>query len=115
MRDGIEPPIEKQRINEMVDPKKLKRMKKKLDELNRKISHSRKKHDGMIHKRNALRKAIEEIKRGTKPEVLGPARRSPWPSLSGILRSVSNFSEELTEAIGLMEDRRWMLMHSSVE
>ena len=44
-------------------------MKKKLDELNRKIRHSRKKHNGMIHKRNALRKAIEEIKRGTKPEV----------------------------------------------
>ena len=70
-RDGIEPPIEKQRINEKVDPKKLKRMKKTLDELNRKIRHSRKKHDGMIHKRNALRKAIEEIKHGTKPEVLG--------------------------------------------
>ena len=42
-------------------------MKKKLDKLNRKIWHSRKKHDGMVHKRNALRKAIEEIKRGTKP------------------------------------------------
>ena len=43
-------------------------MKEKLDELNRKIRHSRKKHDGMIHKRNALKKAIEEIKHGTKPE-----------------------------------------------
>ena len=30
-------------------------MKKKLDELNRKIRHSRKKHAGMIHKRNSLR------------------------------------------------------------
>ena len=59
-RDGIEPPIEKQRINENVDPKKLKQMKKKLDELNRKIRHSKKKHDGMIHKRNALRKAIDQ-------------------------------------------------------
>ena len=37
-------------------------MKKRLDELNRKIRHSRKKHDGMIHKRNALRKAIADIK-----------------------------------------------------
>ena len=37
-------------------------MKKKLDELNRKIRHSRKKHDGLIHKRNSLRKAIEELK-----------------------------------------------------
>ena len=48
------------------DPKKLKRMKKKLDELNRKITHSRKKHDGMIHKQNSLRKAIENLKCGPK-------------------------------------------------
>ena len=52
------------------DPKKLKRMKKKLDELNRKIRHCRKEHDGMIHKRNSLRKAIEIIKHGTKPAPL---------------------------------------------
>ena len=52
------------------DPKKLKRMKKKLDESNGKIRHSRKKHDGMIHKRNALRKAIEGLKHGTKPEPM---------------------------------------------
>ena len=44
-------------------------MKKKLDELNRKIRHSRKKHNGMM-KRNALRKAIEGLKRGTKPEPM---------------------------------------------
>ena len=62
---GVEPPIEKQRID---DPKKLKRIKRKLDELNRKIRRSRKKHDGMIHKRNALRKSIEVLKRDTKPE-----------------------------------------------
>ena len=42
------------------DPKKLKRMKKKLDELNRKIRHARKKQDGMIHKR----KFFEEGNRG---------------------------------------------------
>ena len=58
-----------------LDPKKLKRMKKKLDELNRKISHSRKKHDGMIHKRNALRKAIEVLKCDTKPE---PVPEPEW-------------------------------------
>ena len=50
-------------------------MKKKLDELNRKIRHSRKKHDGMIHKRNALRKAIEGLKCGTKPE---PVPETKW-------------------------------------
>ena len=74
-RDGTEPPIGKQRINEKVDPKKLKRMKKKLDELNRKIRHSRKKHDGLIHKRNSLRKAIEVLKSGTKPE---PVPEPEW-------------------------------------
>ena len=42
-------------------------MKKKLDELNSKIRHSRKKHDGMIHKRNALRKAIADIKNTPTP------------------------------------------------
>ena len=56
------------------DPKKLKRMRKKLDELNWKIRHSRKKHDGMIHKRNSLRKAIEALKHGTKP----PVTESEW-------------------------------------
>ena len=67
------------------DPKKLKRIKKKLDELNRKIKHSRKKHDGMIHKKNALGKAIAglkgpasgDFKHGTKPEVLGPCTGEP--------------------------------------
>ena len=46
--------------------KKLKRMKKKLNELNRKITHSKKKNDGLIHKRNALRKAIESAKHETE-------------------------------------------------
>ena len=48
-------------------------MKKKLDYLNRKIRHSRKKHNGMIHKRNSLRKAIEGLKHGTKPEPMPEA------------------------------------------
>ena len=48
--------------------KKLKRIKKKLNELNRKIRHSKKKNDGLIHKRNALRKAIESAKHGTEPK-----------------------------------------------
>ena len=52
MDDGtfIEPPIEKR----LIDPKKLKRMKKQLDQLNKKIRHSRKKRDGMVHKRNTF-------------------------------------------------------------
>ena len=67
----VEPPIEQPSSG----PKKLKRMKKKLDELNRKFRHSRKNHDGMIHKRNSLRKAIQGLKRGTKPE---PVPEPEW-------------------------------------
>ena len=67
----LEPPVEQTPPGPASgDPKQLKRMKKKLDELNRKIRHSRKKHDGMIHKRNSLRKVIETLKSGTKPEPL---------------------------------------------
>ena len=50
-------------------------MKKKLDELSRKIRHSRKKHNGLIHKRNSLRKVIEGFKCGTKPE---PVPEPDW-------------------------------------
>ena len=78
----MEPPMEQKEsppplagYSTPLDPKKLKRMKKKLDELNRKIRHSRKEHDGMIHKRNALRKAIEVLKRGTKSE---PVPEPEW-------------------------------------
>ena len=67
----VEPPVEQP----SPDPKKLKRMKKKLDELNRKIRHLRKKHDGLIHKRNSLRKVIEGLKHGTKPE---PVPEPEW-------------------------------------
>ena len=35
-------------------------MKKKLDDLNRKIRHSKNKNNGLIHKRSSLRRAIEE-------------------------------------------------------
>ena len=46
---GKEPPIE-QEESPPNNPMKLKRMKKKLGELNRKIRHSKKKNDGLIHK-----------------------------------------------------------------
>ena len=52
------------------NPKKLKKMKKKLDELNRKIRHSRKKNNGLIHKRNSLRKVIEEMQRGNEKPII---------------------------------------------
>ena len=58
----IESPME-QKESPPTNPKKLKRMNKKLSELNRKIRHSRKKHDGLIHKRNSLKEAIKGLKR----------------------------------------------------
>ena len=85
-------------------------MKKKLDELNRKIRHSRKKNNRLIHKRNSLRKVIEEARRapqvdGTKPE--------PCQSLTGLLRSMSKLSEGLIGVLGLMADPEWTIVHSS--
>ena len=74
-------------------------MKKKLDELNRKIRHSRKKHDGMIHKRNSLRKAIETLKRGIKPEPLPLLSRAQAPEPEFILKELEQ--AELIEVIEL--------------
>ena len=65
----MEPPMEQKELPPP-DPKKLKRMMKKLDELNSKIRHLRKKHDGLIYKRNFLRKVIEGLKHGTKLEPM---------------------------------------------
>ena len=68
---GKEPHME-QEPTPTYNPKKLK---KKLDELNRKISHSEKKHDGLIHKQNSIKKVIEELKRGNaKQPTLEPAQ-----------------------------------------
>ena len=50
----------KQEPNPTSNPKQIKRMKKTLGELNRKIRHSKKKNDGLIHKQNSLRRAIKE-------------------------------------------------------
>ena len=63
-----EPPVVEPPIEQPPDPKKLKRMKKKLDKLNRKIRHYKNKRDEMIRKRNSLKKAMETLKRGVKPE-----------------------------------------------
>ena len=48
------------------NPKQIKYMKKKLDKLNKKLRHSKMKNDGLIHKRNSLRREIEELKKGTR-------------------------------------------------
>ena len=63
------PPFKPKKVGEELKTnlKKLKCMKKKLGDLNRKIRHSKKKRDGLISKRNSLRKVIEDIKTGIKP------------------------------------------------
>ena len=71
---GEEPHME-QEPTPTYNPKKLKRIKEKLHELNRKIRHSKKKHDGLIHKQNLIKKAIEELKRGNaKQPTIEPAQ-----------------------------------------
>ena len=73
--------------------KKLKRMKKNLNELNRKIRHSKKKNDGLIHKGHALRKAIENVKSGTKPKQPVPEPKfifkEPEQAFGGAYKSYS--------------------------
>ena len=48
--------------------KQIKRMKKKLGKLNKKIRHSKKKHNNLISKRNSIEKKIEELKGPREPE-----------------------------------------------
>ena len=75
------------------NPKQIKRIKKKLDELNRKIRHSKKKNDGLIYKRNSLKKAIKELKWGT--------RQAPIEQEQSFVER-ERASEGLTGVIGLM-------------
>ena len=70
------------------DLKKLNRTKKKLADLNRKIRHSKKKRDGLIHKRNSLRKVIEDIKAGINPpKVKEPGWKFKERAFDGDYRS----------------------------
>ena len=52
--------------------KQIKRMKKKLGKLNKKIRHSKKKHNNLISKRNSIKKKVEELKGPREPE--GPRK-----------------------------------------
>ena len=48
--------------------KQIKRMKKKLGKLNKKIRHSKRKHNNLISKRNSRKKKIEKLKGPREPE-----------------------------------------------
>ena len=50
--------------------KQIKRMKKKLGELNKKVRHSKRKHNNLISKRNSIKKKIEELKGPHEPKEL---------------------------------------------
>ena len=61
------------------DPKKLKCMKRDLAELNKKIRRSKKKHDNVIRKKNNLKKAIDKMVRSKpipQPKPLHPGSQS---------------------------------------
>ena len=60
-RGRVEPPVEVPSPSND-NAKKIRRMKKQLRKLNKKIKHSKKKHNGLISKRNSIRKKIEELK-----------------------------------------------------
>ena len=81
------------------NPKQLKRMKKKLGELNRKIRHSKKKNDGLIRKQNSLRREIKELKQGT---------RQPIERRQGFVECERAFSVLTGAVLGSMELRSRM-------
>ena len=57
----IEPPM-KQELPPTSNLKQIKCMKKKLGKLNKKIKHSKKKHNNLVSKRNSIKKKIKELK-----------------------------------------------------
>ena len=65
----IEPPVKQLPVEQPhSNQKHIKRMKKKLGKLNRKIRYSNQKHNNLVHKRNSLKKKIEELKGACEPE-----------------------------------------------
>ena len=63
----IEPSV-KQKELPPSNPKQIKRMKKKLGKLNKKIRHSKRKHNNMMSKQNSIKKKIEELKGPREPK-----------------------------------------------
>ena len=51
-------------------------MKKKLGKLNKKIRHSKKKHNNLVSKRNSIKKKIEGLKGPREPEESGESQES---------------------------------------
>ena len=75
-RDKIEPPVEVPPPN----PKQITCMKKKLSKLNKKIRHSKRKHNNLISERNLIKKKIEELKGlSEQNEVFIPEEESLYP------------------------------------
>ena len=66
----IEPPVEQKEVPPPPNAKRIKCMKKTLGKLNKKIRHSKKKHNNLVSKRNSIKKKIEELKGPCVPEEL---------------------------------------------
>ena len=80
------------------DPKKLKRMKRDLAELNKKIRRLSKRHDNVIQERNNLRKAIDDMQRAkpVQPERPIPPPRPTQPEFREL-------EQAFGRAIGVIE------------
>ena len=64
METFIEPPMKQPPSNQ----KQIKRMKKKLGNINKKIRHSKRKHNNLISKKNSIKKTTEELKGPGEPK-----------------------------------------------
>ena len=58
----IEPPVEQKEVPPPPNAKQIKRITKKQDKLNKKIRHSKRKHNDLISKQNSIRKKVKKLK-----------------------------------------------------
>ena len=90
-RGKIEPPVE---VPLPSNPKQVKHMTKKSGKLNKKIRHSKRKHNNLISKRNSIKKKMAERKgaRERNEEVFRPEESFNQESLSklsiGLIRII---------------------------
>ena len=92
----IEPPVE-EKESPPSNQKQIKRMKKKLGKLNKKIRHSKRKHNNLISKQNSIKKKIEELK--------GPRKPEPEESFNPI--ELEQAFNRAYRSIELMEEVEW--------
>ena len=97
----IKPPVEQKEVPSS-NPKQIKCMKKKLGKLNKKISHSKRKHNNLVSMQNSIKKKTEDLKRQQEPEE----SREPEESFNPV--ELEKAFDRLVGVIELMEEVEWI-------